>query len=173
MSVFVTDAKINLLECVCSDTLNVVASDHRPFTIKQKAMGKDDFTKIPCGLPGIQDRMSVIWEKGVVCICLFVFIFFNLVFSCICNFFFIFVVISRLEVKLMKIASLRSQAQMQPRSTTSTPGKAGSFQEQMLMWWSGTLKDPSMKPNLPIYLPSCLNCSCYLQSLTLIVIFYS
>lgn len=49
-----------------SDTLNVVASDHRPFTIKQKAMGKDDFTKIPHGLPGIQDRMSVIWEKGVV-----------------------------------------------------------------------------------------------------------
>lgn len=51
-----------------SDTLNVVASDHRPFTIKQKAMGKDDFTKIPHGLPGIQDRMSVIWEKGVVCV---------------------------------------------------------------------------------------------------------
>lgn len=50
----------------CSDTLNVVASEHRPFTIKQKAMGKDDFTKIPHGLPGIQDRMSVIWEKGVV-----------------------------------------------------------------------------------------------------------
>ncbi len=51
----------------CSDTLNIVASDHRPFTIKQRAMGKDDFTKIPHGLPGIQDRMSVIWEKGVVC----------------------------------------------------------------------------------------------------------
>lgn len=53
-----------------SDTLNVVSSDHRPFTIKQKAMGKDDFTKIPHGLPGIQDRMSVIWEKGVVCVVL-------------------------------------------------------------------------------------------------------
>lgn len=53
-----------------SDTLNVVASDHRPFTIKQRAMGKDDFTKIPHGLPGIQDRMSVIWEKGVVCVAL-------------------------------------------------------------------------------------------------------
>lgn len=51
-----------------SDTLNVVASDHRPFTIKQRAMGKDDFTKIPHGHPGVQDRMSVIWEKGVVCV---------------------------------------------------------------------------------------------------------
>lgn len=49
-----------------SDTLNVVVSDHRPFTTKQKAMGKDDFTKIPHGVPGIQDRMSVIWERGVV-----------------------------------------------------------------------------------------------------------
>lgn len=54
-----------------SDTLNVVTSDHRPFTIKQRAMGKDDFTKIPHGLPGVQDRMSVIWEKGVVCEALF------------------------------------------------------------------------------------------------------
>lgn len=50
----------------CSDTLNVVTSDHRPFTTKQKAMGKDDFTKIPHGVPGVQDRMSVMWERGVV-----------------------------------------------------------------------------------------------------------
>ena len=50
-----------------SDTLNIVASDHRPFTTKQKAMGKEDFTKIPHGVTGVQDRMSVIWERGVVC----------------------------------------------------------------------------------------------------------
>lgn len=49
-----------------SDTLNIVASDHRPFTTKQKAMGKEDFTKIPHGVTGVQDRMSVIWERGVV-----------------------------------------------------------------------------------------------------------
>lgn len=51
-----------------SDTLNVVASDHRPFTTKQKAMGKEDFTKIPHGVSGVQDRMAVIWERGVVCV---------------------------------------------------------------------------------------------------------
>lgn len=50
-----------------SDTVNVVASDHCPFTTKQKAMGKEDFTKIPHGVSGVQDRMAVIWERGVVC----------------------------------------------------------------------------------------------------------
>ncbi|XP_028294497.1 dihydropyrimidinase-related protein 5a isoform X1 [Gouania willdenowi] len=55
-----------LMSLLGNDTLNVVSSDHRPFTIKQKAMGKDDFTKIPHGLPGVQDRMSIIWQKGVI-----------------------------------------------------------------------------------------------------------
>ncbi|XP_057199710.1 dihydropyrimidinase-related protein 5a [Triplophysa rosa] len=55
-----------LLSLLGNDTLNVVTSDHRPFTTKQKAMGKDDFTKIPHGVPGVQDRMSVVWERGVV-----------------------------------------------------------------------------------------------------------
>ncbi|XP_057716228.1 dihydropyrimidinase-related protein 5-like isoform X1 [Corythoichthys intestinalis] len=55
-----------LMSLLGNDTLNVLGSDHRPFTTKQKAMGKDDFTKIPHGVPGVQDRMSVIWEKGVI-----------------------------------------------------------------------------------------------------------
>lgn len=56
------------LPCFSSDTLSVVASEHRPFSTKQKALGKEDFMKIPHGVAGVQDRMSVIWERGVVCV---------------------------------------------------------------------------------------------------------
>lgn len=40
---------------------------------------------------------------------------------------------------------------MRPRSTTSTPGKEGSSQEQTLMWLSGTPRDPSMKLDSSIH----------------------
>lgn len=43
----------------------MTASDHCGYTSEQKAAGKDDFTKIPTGVNGVEDRMSVVWEKGV------------------------------------------------------------------------------------------------------------
>uniref|UniRef100_A0A6Q2Y7S6 Amidohydrolase-related domain-containing protein n=1 Tax=Esox lucius TaxID=8010 RepID=A0A6Q2Y7S6_ESOLU len=55
-----------LMGLLGNDTLSTVASDHRPFSTKQRSLGKDDFTKIPHGVAGVQDRMSVIWERGVV-----------------------------------------------------------------------------------------------------------
>jgi dihydropyrimidinase len=60
--------------------LQAIGTDHCPFffdgtqpivyegseiAIPGKELGKDDFTKIPNGLPGIQDRMPVLWTMGV------------------------------------------------------------------------------------------------------------
>jgi len=48
------------------DHLQVVSTDHCPFCFKeQKEMGKDDFTKIPNGGPGIEHRMSLVYSGGV------------------------------------------------------------------------------------------------------------
>ncbi|MCK0713956.1 dihydropyrimidinase [Chromohalobacter sarecensis] len=48
-----------------SGNLQTTATDHCCFCDDQKAMGKDDFTKIPNGTAGIEDRMAVIWDEGV------------------------------------------------------------------------------------------------------------
>ena len=49
------------------DDLHVVSTDHCPFCFKeQKELGKDDFSKIPNGGPGVEHRMSLIFNGGVV-----------------------------------------------------------------------------------------------------------
>ncbi len=45
--------------------LQTIATDHCAFCAPQKAAGKGDFTKIPNGCAGIEDRMSVLWHYGV------------------------------------------------------------------------------------------------------------
>jgi dihydropyrimidinase len=46
--------------------LQVVATDHCPFCMKeQKELGKNDFSKIPNGGPGVEERMSLIYNGGV------------------------------------------------------------------------------------------------------------
>src|SRR5579863_7509719 len=48
------------------DTLQMVSTDHCPFCFKeQKELGKDDFTKIPNGGPGIEHRLSLVYTGGV------------------------------------------------------------------------------------------------------------
>jgi len=46
--------------------LQVISTDHCPFCMKeQKELGRDDFTKIPNGGPGVEHRMSLIYNGGV------------------------------------------------------------------------------------------------------------
>jgi dihydropyrimidinase len=47
--------------------LQVVGSDHCGFNFKgQKEMGRGDFTKIPNGAPGVEDRLAILYTYGVL-----------------------------------------------------------------------------------------------------------
>jgi len=48
-----------------SGSLSVVATDHCAFTTEQKRYGVGDFTKIPNGTGGLEDRMPILWTQGV------------------------------------------------------------------------------------------------------------
>ena len=69
-----------LWEGLSGETLQAMGTDHCPFfydgtrpieyegemiTIPGKELGADDFTKIPNGLPGVGDRMPILWTYGV------------------------------------------------------------------------------------------------------------
>jgi dihydropyrimidinase len=46
--------------------LQAISTDHCPFCMKeQKALGRNDFSKIPNGAPGIETRMSLVYDGGV------------------------------------------------------------------------------------------------------------
>ncbi len=45
--------------------LHTTATDHCCFCAEQKAVGRNDFTKIPNGTAGIEDRMTALWTHGV------------------------------------------------------------------------------------------------------------
>jgi dihydropyrimidinase len=46
-------------------SLQTTATDHCCFCAEQKAMGRADFSKIPNGTGGVEDRMTVLWHHGV------------------------------------------------------------------------------------------------------------
>lgn len=55
-----------LLDMLSSGQLHLTGSDHAVFNSTQKELGKNDFTKIPNGVNGLEERMMLVWEKGVV-----------------------------------------------------------------------------------------------------------
>jgi dihydropyrimidinase len=69
-----------LWDALKKDEIQTIGTDHCPFffdgtkpilyegqevAIPGKELGKDDFTKIPNGLPGVQDRLPILWTYGV------------------------------------------------------------------------------------------------------------
>ena len=54
-----------LWEALASGAIQTVSTDHCSFTLAQKDAGKDDFTKIPGGLPGVETRGVLLYTYGV------------------------------------------------------------------------------------------------------------
>lgn len=54
-----------LWKALANGQIQTVATDQCSFTLEQKAMGKEDFTKIPGGLPGVQTRGALLYTYGV------------------------------------------------------------------------------------------------------------
>ncbi|CAI8013234.1 Dihydropyrimidinase [Geodia barretti] len=54
-----------LMTLLANGDLDLTGTDNCTFNADQKALGASDFRKIPNGVNGVEDRMSVIWEKGV------------------------------------------------------------------------------------------------------------
>lgn len=54
-----------LMDLLANGDLDCTGTDNCTFSGNQKALGKDDFRSIPNGVNGVEDRMSVVWEKGV------------------------------------------------------------------------------------------------------------
>lgn len=50
---------------LAAGSLQVVATDHAAFTTEQKHMGRDNFTLIPNGTGGLEERLGVLWTEGV------------------------------------------------------------------------------------------------------------
>jgi dihydropyrimidinase len=51
---------------LANGNISTLATDHAPFDFKvQKEMGRDDFTKIPNGIPSLEDRVNVLYTAGV------------------------------------------------------------------------------------------------------------
>ncbi len=46
-------------------TIDTVGTDHCPFDTSQKLLGKDSFINIPNGIPGIEDRVNLLYTQGV------------------------------------------------------------------------------------------------------------
>ncbi|KJH47220.1 dihydropyrimidinase [Dictyocaulus viviparus] len=54
-----------LMDLLAAGELHLTGSDNCTFNCHQKLVGRYDFTKIPNGVNGVEDRMSLVWDRGV------------------------------------------------------------------------------------------------------------
>jgi dihydropyrimidinase len=55
-----------LWDAIRSGLVSTIGTDHAPFDfVGQKEMGRDDFTRIPNGIPSVEDRVNLIYSHGV------------------------------------------------------------------------------------------------------------
>lgn len=54
-----------LWAALAAGEIQTVATDHCSFTLQQKLAGREDFTKIPGGLPGVEHRGVLLYTEGV------------------------------------------------------------------------------------------------------------
>jgi len=55
-----------LWQAIKDGVIQTIGTDHCPFTLQQKRLGLDDFTKIPNGADGIEHRLSLLYTYGVL-----------------------------------------------------------------------------------------------------------
>lgn len=55
----------HLWDALAQGLIDTVGTDHCPFDVEQKAMGEGDFTRIPNGIPAIEDRVNLLYTYGV------------------------------------------------------------------------------------------------------------
>jgi dihydropyrimidinase len=54
-----------LWKALAEGHIDTVGTDHCPFDTEQKLMGEGDFTKIPNGIPALEDRVNLLYTRGV------------------------------------------------------------------------------------------------------------
>jgi dihydropyrimidinase len=54
-----------LWKALAGGSIDTVGTDHCPFDTEQKLLGKDSFVNIPNGIPGIEDRVNLLYTQGV------------------------------------------------------------------------------------------------------------
>jgi dihydropyrimidinase len=54
-----------LWDALAAGLIDTVGTDHCPFDTSQKLLGKDAFTQIPNGIPGVEERVNLLYTNGV------------------------------------------------------------------------------------------------------------